>query len=572
MLRATATLLPTSVLLFFVGISYGELEMSAGGWATVPKYRFPAVVTIRIRGQGTFGGVLINDCFVLTSAQLLDSHDRPPVTVLVHDIEKGGTRLEFGVDDVYIHPSWTGNFREGYDVALIRLNRPAASPVAILAEPPSHLLPNSKVFVLRSGEDIQLAEFHVVPSGFYPDLGQLEPHMLCAISHHANLSPGDLGGPVILPHIRSGEMAQNLGSNNLSEILQGTPEMDIVVGVLSHANFSLVHPGASIFTSVSSIEKWIDNVTSSDLDKNRDRNIKFWSVKGSSRCSGKPYHRTSKIPQSKRGWIRAPRGRLKAFVSVRGRGRDHACGGVMIGKRHVLTSANCINVVGPNPIVIIGVQGIDDDRRVEGVQEHRAEMAHIHPMWNGNVEEGYDAALLRLSRNADAPLTNLPNQKYDLQPESMVWGFKLGPALEMAQFRVVANEECPRMSSLGAGMFCAYSESAFMEPGSSGSPLLIAKTDDVKQWDANKDLLVGIVSCANYSSLQNSGVGCVLISSIESWIQQVVSPQAPFLDWSQILDTIHEHITSLPVVENLRLLTQNWLQAYAEVLQPYIVQ
>ena len=58
--------------------------------------------------------------------------------------------------------------------------------------------------------------------------------------------------------------------------------------------------------------------------------------------------------------------------------------------------------------------------------------------------------------------------------------------------------------------------------GLSGGPVLIAdtKTDGPKE-----DLVVGIVSYANYSSLEESGIAFVKVSEVRAWIDSIVTPQ-----------------------------------------------
>lgn len=55
--------------------------------------------------------------------------------------------------------------------------------------------------------------------------------------------------------------------------------------------------------------------------------------------------------------------------------------------------------------------------------------------------------------------------------------------------------------------------------------MLIRDSGDIKWGDPHKDLVVGIVSCGNYSALEDSGIGCIRITSVHKWIMQIISPQ-----------------------------------------------
>ena len=61
--------------------------------------------------------------------------------------------------------------------------------------------------------------------------------------------------------------------------------------------------------------------------------------------------------------------------------------------------------------------------------------------------------------------------------------------------------------------------------GTSGSPVLMGDSGDIAWSDPHKDVVVGIVSFANYSALKDSGVGCVRMATIHSWVMQTISPQ-----------------------------------------------
>ena len=92
-------------------------------------------------------------------------------------------------------------------------------------------------------------------------------------------------------------------------------------------------------------------------------------------------------------------------------------------------------------------------------------MAHVHPKWTGDIENGYDAALLRLPEKVQTATPHLASAGFHLYPNSKVYGFHLGGTLQVAKFDVVANSLCPLLNNLDSSMFCAYASSASMCSG-----------------------------------------------------------------------------------------------------------
>lgn len=78
--------------------------------------------------------------------------------------------------------------------------------------------------------------------------------------------------------------------------------------------------------------------------------------------------------------------------------------------------------------------------------------------------------------------------------------------------------------------------------GDSGIPFFLPRfpsADDDAMYltneGAEKDLLVGIVSYANYSALDETGIGGVLLSGIRDWIDDVTSQQVCIIICPQML-------------------------------------
>lgn len=79
---------------------------------------------------------------------------------------------------------------------------------------------------------------------------------------------------------------------------------------------------------------------------------------------------------------------------------------------------------------------------------------------------------------------------------------------------------------------------ALLLPGSSGAPVMILnnppnddeETNGPGKGRPNVDIIIGVVSFANYSSLEESGIGCVSISNVQDWIKTIIPKQVPMLN------------------------------------------
>lgn len=74
----------------------------------------------------------------------------------------------------------------------------------------------------------------------------------------------------------------------------------------------------------------------------------------------------------------------------------------------------------------------------------------------------------------------------------------------------------------------------FVMQGDAGGPMLIASgsiyddLDGTERAMPSHDIIAGVISSANHSSLEESGIACVNIRSVYGWIHQIALTEVPF--------------------------------------------
>ena len=189
----------------------------------------------------------------------------------------------FSGQESHWHESWTGNVEDGYDIAVVKLNKEANLTLPSL-DTQGGEFHSGKLFTAlgwglnetgRNPNALQIAAslVYVKNRNCREFLGDaVKKHSICAGLANENTCrglildsiilcqvssvEGDSGGPLLIPD-RSG-----------SSIAAGNPELDLIVGVTSTGSEDCTDQSPTIYTSIGAFWDWIQETIGENPEVN----------------------------------------------------------------------------------------------------------------------------------------------------------------------------------------------------------------------------------------------------------------------------------------------------------------
>ncbi|CAD7702332.1 unnamed protein product [Ostreobium quekettii] len=235
--------------------------------------------------------------------------------------------------------------------------------------------------------------------------------------------------------------------------------------------------------------------------------------------------------------------RFPYMASLRNANGTHACGAVLVDSLWLVTAAHCVdpqarNTVGRTPVAVIGACQLEDAENDDEAEVVQVETSIMHPMYTGDLLNGYDVALLKLSEASEKSFPVLPEKDDDtLSSENLVvlgWGQQRDGT--MADFLQMADEVdiippvlCTSSDSWGSfidpdQMICAMGfQGQDVCTGDGGGPLVSAFAPEgvIEDGVPVVDIVLGVVSFAEADKAcgeQKLPTVFARLSGVREWI------------------------------------------------------